>query len=269
MKDFKGRTAVVTGAASGIGLALARRFGAEGMNVVMADVERGPLADEAAKLRTEGVDVAEVVTDVSKSEALAHLADVTYERFGAAHLVCNNAGVGAGGPISDLRTMDWEWVLGVNLWGVIHGLSAFLGRMLAGGEEGHIVNTASMAGLIAAPMMAPYNASKYAVVAISESLRSEMNLASTKIGVSVLCPGWVRTRIHESGRNRPEGFEAGISGESGGLVDQLIAGGIEPAQVANVVIDGVANGRFYLLTHPDMLVAVESRMNEIIQAGQP
>lgn len=261
---------MVTGAASGIGLAITRRLAAEGMNLVMADIEAGPLAEEAAKVRADGAAVLDVVTDVSRSEALEALADAAYDRFGATHIVCNNAGVGAGGPIQDLRANDWEWVFGVNLWGVIHGLAAFLPRMLAGGEEGHIVNTASVAGLISAPMMAPYNASKFAVVAISEALRGEMMLAGTQIGVSVLCPGWVRTRINESGRNRPdhEEAEAGISGEPGGVVDQLIASGIDPDRVADIVIDGLTHDRFYILTHPEMMGVVEARMQAIVEAGR-
>src|SRR4051794_5426699 len=190
METFEGRTAVVTGAASGMGRAFAERFGALGMHVVLADVEEPRLVEVAASMRESGIEVLPVVTDVADGSSVDALAAKAFDTYGAVHVLCNNAGVGGGGPLAQLTTQHWEWVLGVNVWGVIHGLRAFLPTMIESGEEGHIVNTASMAGMIAGPMMGPYNATKFAVVAISETLHAEMTMNSTNIGVSVLCPGF-------------------------------------------------------------------------------
>jgi NAD(P)-dependent dehydrogenase (short-subunit alcohol dehydrogenase family) len=187
-------------------------------------------------------------------------------------VLCNNAGVGAGGLIADLALADWQWVLGVNLWGVIHGVHAFLPRMLAGGEPGHIVNTASLAGHVSAPFMGPYSASKFAVVAISESLHHEMNLAGGAIGVSVLCPGWVNTNIHSSERNRPAalgGSGAGVLDGRAEMLKQVLADGMAPADVADLVVGAIHDGRFYVLTHPDMTPAIESRMKAILEGANP
>ena len=201
MRELTKRVAVVTGAASGIGLAMAERFAREQMSVVMADIEAGPLQAAADLVRSQGVEVLSSVVDVSSAEAVEALAAESYARFGAVHVLCNNAGVGGGGAQATLSVAEWNWVLGVNLHGVVHGIASFLPRMVAGGEEGHIVNTASMAGHLAFGGMGPYNASKYAVVGISESLFHE--LAGSPIGMSVLCPGRVNTKIGQSGRNRP------------------------------------------------------------------
>jgi NAD(P)-dependent dehydrogenase (short-subunit alcohol dehydrogenase family) len=274
MDDLTGRTAVVTGAASGIGRALAERFAAEGMRLVLADVEERALAAAADDLAASGAEVLSVVTDVADAASVAALADAAYGRFGAVHVLCNNAGVGAGGPIAELSLADWQWVLGVNLWGVIHGLHAFLPRMLAGGEPGHVVNTASLAGHVSGPMMAPYSASKFAVVAISEALYHEMNMSGTAIGVSVLCPGWVDTNIHASERNRP----AALRGAGGGamsmdgraeMLKQVLASGMPPAEVASLVLQAIRDDRFYVLTHPDMTPAVETRMKAIVDGANP
>jgi NAD(P)-dependent dehydrogenase (short-subunit alcohol dehydrogenase family) len=173
------------------------------MRVVLADIEEVALKQAEADLRASGADVLAVVTDVSSAESVEDLAAAAEAHFGAVHLVCNNAGVGGGGPMATLTHAQWEWVLGVNLWGVIHGISAFLPRMLAQGE-GHIVNTASVAGLLSAPGMGPYCASKFAVVAISESLHLELSMQGSPVKVSVLCPGWVRTNIDQADRNWPE-----------------------------------------------------------------
>src|SRR5438067_2268497 len=202
MKDLKGKVAVVTGGASGIGNGMATRFAEEGMKVVLADVEEGPLADAEKKLTDAGATVLAVPTDVSKGDQMDALAAKTFETFGTAHVVCNNAGVATGGPMWQLTEADWQWVLGVNLWGVIHGVRVFAGRLVEQGE-GHIVNTASIAGLTSAPLMGPYDVSKHGVVTLSETLASELALHGSPVKVSVLCPGWVNTRIHEADRNRP------------------------------------------------------------------
>lgn len=242
------------------------------MRVVLADIEEEALAKAAAELSAGGAEVLAVPVDVSKAEQLEMLADRTYEAFGAAHILCNNAGVGAGGLISDLRIEDWQWTLGVNMWGVIHGLTAFLPRMLQGGEEGHIVNTASLAGLVAAPFMAPYNAGKFAVVAISESLFHELSMTGSQIKVSVLCPGWVNTRIFESERNRPAALGGGGDHAPDARAQMLrgvLEAGLQPAEVADQVFDAVANERLYVITHPDMLPAVEARMRAILDGTNP
>lgn len=272
MEELRGRTAVVTGAASGIGRALADRFAAEGMRLVLADVEESALEAAADSLAAGGVEVLPVVTDVADVAAVAALADAAYGRFGAVHVLCNNAGVGSGGLIAELSLADWQWVLGVNLWGVIHGLHAFLPRMLAGGEPGHVVNTASLAGHVAGPFMGPYSASKFAVVAISESLYHEMNMQGGAIGVSVLCPGWVNTNIHSSERNRPPSLGGGRDPVDDGRADmlkQVLASGMPPAEVASLVLQAIRDDRFYVLTHPDMTPAVETRMKGIVKGANP
>src|SRR3954462_1707572 len=206
MKDLKGKVAVVTGAASGIGNGMATRFAEEGMKVVLADIEEGPLADAEKKLADTGATVLAVPTDVAKGEQMDALAQRTFEEFGTAHVICNNAGVAAGGPIWTLTEADWQWVLGVNLWGVIHGVRVFVPRLVEQGE-GHVVNTASIAGLTSVPMMGPYNVSKHGVVTLSETRANELSLQGSPVKVSVLCPGWVSTRIHEADRNRPAEFQ--------------------------------------------------------------
>ena len=204
MERLEGKVAVVTGAASGIGLALATRFAAEGMRVVLADIERYALRDAGERLKASGAEVLIVPTDTSLLAEVEALASATLEHFGAVHLVCNNAGVGSRGlPIYDLPLRDFEWVLGVNLWGVIHGLHVFA-PYLRLQDEGHIVNTASVSGLFFRPRMGPYNASKAAVVALSETLKFELDEEGSRVGVSVLCPSWVRTQISSAVRNLPE-----------------------------------------------------------------
>jgi len=269
MLALTGKVAVVTGGASGIGRAMAEAFGAAGMHVVIADVEGPVLAATAKEIGAVGV-----VTDVSDPAAVAHLAEEVVGRFGAVHLLCNNAGVGGGGFIEDLTLADWQWVLGVNLMGVIHGIDAFLPHLVASGD-GHVVNTASLAGLVAAPGMAPYCASKFAVVAISESLRMEMAVRGHAVGVSVLCPGWVRTNIFSSQRNRPESLRVEGRGpledarerndEIRRIVDEQA---IDPGEVAAEVLDAVLTERFWVLTHPHLLDAVEARHVGLMDQGR-
>ena len=205
MRELKGKVAVVTGAASGIGRAMAERFAREGMKLVLADVEEAALAGAHAALIGAGAEAIAVRTDVSKWEQVEALAARAFEAYGAAHVLCNNAGVAAGGVCWEVPHADWEWVLGVNQWGVIHGIRAFVPRMLAQGQ-GHVVNTASVAGLVTAPGMGTYCATKHAVVAISECLHLDLAVTgnSSKVQVSGLCPAWVKTNIADSERNRPE-----------------------------------------------------------------
>jgi NAD(P)-dependent dehydrogenase (short-subunit alcohol dehydrogenase family) len=198
------------------------------------------------------------------------------EAFGKVHVLCNNAGVGAGGFTWETTNADWEWVLGVNLWGVIHGVRTFLPAMIAHGEEGHVVNTASMAGLVSGPFMGPYNVSKYGVVALSETLLHELRMAAPQVGVSVLCPGFVSTRIGESGRNRPAELPARQAVDPGpggpqlqGLMAERIAAGTPPSEIAAEVFEAVRDGRFYILTHPEMKPAIESRFSAIMGDGVP
>jgi NAD(P)-dependent dehydrogenase (short-subunit alcohol dehydrogenase family) len=255
--------AVVTGGASGIGRAMAARFAAEGMHVVIGDVEEAPLAATAAELGVVGVH-----TDVTDAGSVAALADATLERFGAVHLVCNNAGVGGGGQIKDLTLKDWRWVIDVCLWGVIHGVHSFLPHLRANADGGHIVNTASMAGLVAGAGIGPYNAAKYGVVAISETLAAELAAEGSRVGVSVLCPGLVRTNIFTSQRNRPDELrnpsrKTTARAANQEIAEALQARGIDPAVVAGQVLDAVRAERFWILTHPEFLPAVEERTDRI------
>jgi len=274
--DVEGKVAVITGGASGIGLAMAHRFAAEGMHLLLADIEEGALDDAAEALQAAhpGVTVRTSVTDVSDAAAMDALGGDARDAFGTVHVVCNNAGVGSGGQMHTLTTKDWEWCLGVNLWGVIHGIRVFLPMLLEQGE-GHVVNTASMAGLIAGPFMGPYNASKFAVVAISETLFQELRISGSDVGVSVLCPSWVNTKIHDSARNRPEelrnpGAEELAAG--GGLSEMLrgvIEAGLAPEEVAAQVLSAVRSKQFYILTHDGSEVAISARADAIVGNEAP
>ncbi|CAN5912008.1 SDR family NAD(P)-dependent oxidoreductase [soil metagenome] len=272
MDELSGKVAVVTGAASGIGLALAQAFAAQGMGVVMADVEADVL-DKAIADLPEGTDALAVRCDVSVGAEVDALRDAAVERFGAVHVVCNNAGVSTGGPVWQQSLDDWDWVLGVNLWGVIHGIRAFTPLLIEQGE-GHIVNTASMAGLTSPPFMGIYNVTKHAVVTLSETLFADLALAEASgVGVSVLCPGWVRTRIHEAGRNRPdvapESPQAAADAGLASFVGQLIAHGLAPDDVAAMVVDAVRSRRFYVLTHPEWKPMIANRVAAIVDGTDP
>ena len=272
METFAGRSALVTGAASGIGLALARRLGGEGMRVVLADVETGALERAAAELDAAGVETLVVPTDVSRADQVEALARRAGDAFGDLHLVCNNAGVFAGGQAWEVSLADWSWVLGVNLWGVIHGARSFVPRLLAHGDEAHVVNTASMAGVMSNPFAAPYTVSKHAVVAFSEVLYHELTLTGSKVGVSVLCPEAVATRIGESERNRPGGgaeVETPAQQLVRGALQQSVAKGLPPEAMADRVVGAIRERRFYVLSDDDYRRAAELRCEDIRLARNP
>lgn len=272
MKEFSNRVAVVTGAASGIGRAMAERFAAEGMMIVLADVEEEALAKTAAEMKASGAEVFAVTADVSSANAVDALAGAVYSRYGAAHIVCNNAGVASRAvPCWEQTVEDWQWVMGVNFWGVIHGIRAFVPRMIAGGEEGHIVNTASVAGLSSSPFLGPYHASKHAVVTVSECLYFELAATGSKLGASVLCPAWVNTRIGDSGRNRPGGPDAPhpVSDAVTAGIRKLLAAGLPPDAVAARVFEAVRDKQFWILTHPEWNPAIGKRVEDMTAQKNP
>ena len=274
MQEFKGKVAVITGAASGIGRALADRCVQEGMKVVLADVEVESLAKTEASLKASGATVLAVQTDVSQARDVAALAQKTLEVFGAVHLLCNNAGVGTEAAIWESTLDEWEWVVGVNLWGVIHGVRAFVPLMLAQDTECHIVNTASMAGLISGPGLGAYKVSKHAVVSLSETLYHELAERGARVRVSVLCPAFVNTRIMESARNRPGHLAptaplGPASAARWEALGRLVPAGIPPVQVADAVFAAVRNDQFYILTHPEGKESVRTRMEDILQERSP
>jgi NAD(P)-dependent dehydrogenase (short-subunit alcohol dehydrogenase family) len=267
MELSNGSVAVVTGAASGIGAALGRAFAAAGCSVVLADVDAVALDAVAATMEGE---VLAVVTDVSVAADLEHLAEAAFIRFGSVHVLCNNAGVSTFNPVIAQSLDDWRWVLGVNLWGVIHGVQAFLPRMTAQGQPAHIVNTSSLAGLASGlPSLGPYNVSKVGVVALSETLRMELAMASSPVGVSVLCPGSTPTRILESERNRPVELCSELRVPDGDLMRDAVRLGFDGpgartvAEVAADVLDGVRGGQFWIITSGEMRELVSSRFHEI------
>jgi NAD(P)-dependent dehydrogenase (short-subunit alcohol dehydrogenase family) len=273
MQELRGKVVAITGGASGIGRALADAFGQAGMQVALADIEAGPLDAAVAELAADGVDAAGWVCDVSDDDQVHAFANSTFERFGTAHIACNNAGVGgAGGLTWEVPLAGWEWTIGVNLMGVVHGIRAFVPRMIEQGD-GHIVNTASLAGLKAAPFMAAYNATKHAVVAISESLAHECAMTAPSVGVSVLCPAFIRTRIAESGRNWPDRLGANPSPPSdspmAGVMRQLVDNGLEPSVYAARVVDAVRTNRFFVLSDDAHASATQRRLDEMVEGTPP
>jgi len=269
MKEFRGRTAFVTGGASGIGLSMARAFGRAGMNVALADIDRDTASDAAKRLSHEQIKAIPVRCDVTERASIEAAAQEAIDAFGKVHVVCNNAGVAVGGPIGTVKERDWDWIIDVNLKGVVHGTEIFAPLIKSHGEGGHIVNTASMAGMVSPPGMEPYCATKFAVVAMSEGWYQQ--LAPMNIGVSVLCPGFVKTRIHESGRARQDKY-GGIGEVDPGVGDtreqaaQNVLNGIDPDIVGNRVLEAIQNGELYIFTHPAMRPFVEARFQMILGA---
>ena len=267
------KVAVITGAASGIGKGLAERFAVESMKVVLADVEEAALAELETDLKSKGADVLTVKTDVSNAAEVENLAVQTLDTFGAVHILCNNAGVVCSRPIWEHTLADWEWVLGVNLWGVIHGIRTFVPRMLAQGDECHIVNTASILGLVGGSGEGIYKVSKHGVVVLSETLADELAQKEANIQVHVLCPGWVRTGILESSRNRPDTLQnpkmetpprQETIGGSRNVRAEMEAG-MSPTEVAEHVYNAIQTGTFYIHTHPEHKAWIRERMERILE----
>ena len=276
MKDFKDKVAVITGGASGFGYAVATRAAREGMKLVLADIEQPRLDRVVAEFAAQGVRVMGVRTDVAKAADVEALAAKTLERFGAVHFLFNNAGVAINGSLWENTVADWEWVLGVNVWGVIHGVRVFTPIMLKQGTEGHIVNTASVAGLLSPPSMGVYCVSKHAVVTLSECLFQDLAERNAQIKCSVLCPAFVPTGIADSERNRPaelldpahEKTEADRKREAA-VRHAIESGKISAAQVADMVFDAVLEERFYILTHKNIKASVVQRLEDVIAERNP
>ena len=277
--DFKGKTAVLTGAASGFGLECARLGAERGMNLVLVDVQQDALDAASAEMQALGAQVLSRRVDVSNAQQMEALGAEVLARFGAPHLLFNNAGVGSGGLIWENSVKDWEWVMGVNVMGVVHGVRIFTPMMLDAARkdanwQGHIVNTASMAGLLNPPNMGVYNVSKHAVVALSETLYQDLGLVSDQVGASVLCPFFVATGISQSHRNRPAelGNEKPTRSQ---IIQQAMtgkaveSGKVSAADVAALVFAAVANGQFYIYSHPKAIKSVQTRLEDILQARNP
>ena len=277
--NFKGKTAVLTGAGSGFGLECARIGAKLGMKLVLVDVQQDTLDQASAEMMAAGAEVHSFRLDVASAQQMQAMSQAVFERFGAPHFVFNNAGVGSGGLVWENTVKDWEWVLGVNLWGVIHGVRLFTPMMLDAAAkdpswQGHIVNTASMAGLLNPPNMGVYNVSKHAVVSLSETLYQDLRLVSDQVGASVLCPYFVPTGISQSHRNRPVGLDAEkptrsqLIGQA--MTDKAVGSGkVTAAEVAQKVFDAMAADQFYIFSHPKALGNVQSRMECIVQQTHP
>ena len=277
--NFKGKTAVLTGAGSGFGLECARLGAKLGMNLVLVDVQQDALDSASAEIAATGAPLLSFKLDVSSASQMQAMGQVVFERFGAPHFVFNNAGVGSGGLIWENSVKDWEWVLGVNVMGVVHGVRIFTPMMLEAARkdpswQGHIVNTASMAGLLNPPNMGVYNVSKHAVVALSETLYQDLSLVTDQIGASVLCPFFVATGIGQSHRNRPAELDGGQATKSQ-LIQQAMtgkavsSGKVSAADVAQLVFDAIQANQFYIYSHPKSIQSVQTRLEDIVQARNP
>ena len=276
MRDLAGKTAFITGGASGLGLAMAHSFCAAGMKVAIADIEQAALHKAEAELRPSNAEVLALPLDVTDRAAMARAADRTEQAFGKVHVVCNNAGVAVAGTVDRMSYADWDWVLGVNLQGVVNGVQTFVERIKSHGEGGHFVNTASVAGLLPFPGLSVYNTAKYAVVGLSEAMRTD--LAAHGIGVSVLCPGVVNTNIFDSGRNRPAALQSAASEGSLDLAEQLpddeqsariqalLADALEPSLIGDMVLHAIQEDEPYILSHPEFAEMVVARHQDMLGA---
>ncbi len=274
MNQFRDRVAVITGGASGIGRAMADRFAREGMRIVIGDVEVAALDKTVRELKSQRTEAVGVHCDVAELAQVEALAAAAFDNFGAVHILCNNAGVASqAAPCWAQTDADWKWVLGVNLWGVIHGIRAFVPRMLKQGSEGHIVNTASLAGLLSMPYGAPYNVSKFGVVALTEALHYELAISGAKLKASVLCPAWVRTNILDSDRNRPAELGAAgtpeINEEWTKAFRSRLDEGLTAETVAERVFQAVCEEQLYIWTHPEYKPTVQMRMEDIVAGRNP
>ena len=272
MKDFRDKVAVITGGASGLGLAMAKRFAAEGMKLVLADIEEEPLRRVEQDFKKAKVAAIGIRTDVSRAQDVERLAEKALATFGGVHLLCNNAGVAPGGAVWESTLADWEWVLGVNVWGVIHGVRTFMPIMLRQDADCHVVNTASVAGLLSVPNMGSYCVSKHAVVTLTECLHHDLQQREARIGVSLLCPAYVPTGIADSERNRPAILRNKTPEEAArdeALRHAVTSGRISADQVAQRVFDAVQANRFYVLTHSKIKGAIQTRMEDILLERQP
>src|SRR5881275_2634507 len=273
MKMLEGKVAAVTGAASGLGRAMALAFAGEGMHAALADIDEPGLKSTLNEVQGRGVRAFAMRVDVSRYQDVESFCSKAIAQFGATHVVCNNAGVSPLGAVWENTLADWQWILGVNLWGVIHGVRAFVPRLLAQGE-GHVVNTASVAGLISPPGMGAYNVTKHAVVALSETLHHDLRERGSAVGVSVLCPAYVPTGIADSERNRPAGLEATVKTKETLAREQMLkkavaSGRLSADDVARAVVQAVKEERFYILTHPRIKGAIGARMEDIIGERTP
>jgi NAD(P)-dependent dehydrogenase (short-subunit alcohol dehydrogenase family) len=274
MKEFEGRTAVITGAAQGIGRAIAQAAAARGMRLALADRDADGLARAVDELRGQGADAQGVPTDVSVAGDVDSLADAAFARFGHVHLLVNNAGVAFAKAVWDTSEADWQWMMGVNLYGVTHALRAFLPRMMAGGQGGHVTSVASAAGLLSLPSLAAYNASKHAVVTVMEGLHHDLQLRGAAIGCSVVCPSWVKTGIARSDvRAAPAQAEPAprdaVAERVGAAIARAVDDGIPASQVAQALFDAITSGRFYVLTHAQTMAGVKLRLEDILGERAP
>jgi NAD(P)-dependent dehydrogenase (short-subunit alcohol dehydrogenase family) len=280
MKTFRDKVVVITGGASGLGREFANVAAREGMKLVLADVQRDALDRAVEELKAQGASVIAALCDVRKGEQVQALADAAVAEFGGVHLLFNNAGVGSGGLIWENTEADWEWVMGVNVWGVIHGVRIFTRLMLAAAAkdpsfEGHIVNTASMAGLLNAPAMGVYNVSKHAVVSLSETLYQDLQLVGAPIGASVLCPYFVPTGISQSHRNRPDDVRMTAGPTASQLAAQFMtdkavsSGNVSAEEVAGITFKAIADGQFYIYSHPDALAGVRVNLESVVAGTNP